>query len=614
MEEKSLVKKYVLQIFCTFLALMMVLQGSFVAFASTTKTTSEYTNKTYTHQSKLSGYNISHGVDVSEHNGTIDFEKVKNDGIDFVFIRVGYTGYTKSKHSLVYDANYAQNIEDAIDAGLKVGVYWYSQALTTSEAEAEAQKVLDVIGNYSLTLPVVFDYEFADVSTGRLDSANLSKKQMTNNALAFLEKVEDAGYDGCLYANKSFLTNNLNASTIADDYEIWLAHYTTSTDYSGDYDYWQYSSSGSVSGISGNADVNFRYTKSNATVEIETQYYTGKEITPTPTVTNTKGKTLTLDTDYTLSYKDNIEVGTAYVTATGIGTYEGQTWKFKFKIIPKKVSGLSLTSRTKTSLTFEWKSVKGAQKYQVTIVTKSTGYTRTKTTTSTSYTIKNLNVAYNYQITVSAGRKDSDGTYVYGTSSSTKTWYTLPDQVTGLKVKKRTTDSVTLTWDKMGKATGYVVYKYDSSSKSWKKVKTITGSSNNTYTIKNLKTGSVGSYKVAAYIKDSETKYGKKSSSVKVTPKPTTATIKKINSSSKKKFWVKYKYVAASGYEIQWSTTKDFSSNKKTQVVKNKNTTGYTISTAQSNKTYYVRVRAYKTVDGKKVYGSWSSTKSIKVK
>ena len=251
--------KKIIKIFSTILAVIMVLSSTSVAFAYT-QTYSKYDDKTYTHNTRFDALPKVIGIDVSAHNKTIDFNKVKADGIDFVYVRVGYTGYTKSKLSLNYDPYYQTNIANALAAGLQVGVYWYSQAVNESEASQEANMLLNAIAGYNVTLPVVDDYEFAGVGdSGRLDSANLSKDQMTANSLAFLNTVAQRGYVPCLYANKSFLENRVNASQIAQVAKIWLAHYNTVTGYAGDYEYWQFTSSGKVDGISGRVDMNVWY-------------------------------------------------------------------------------------------------------------------------------------------------------------------------------------------------------------------------------------------------------------------------------------------------------------------------------------------------------------------
>ena len=233
--------KKIIKIFSAILAVIMVLSSTSVAFAYT-QTYSKYDDKTYTHNTRFDALPKVIGIDVSEHNKTIDFNKVKADGIDFVYVRVGYTGYTKSKLSLNLDPYYQTNIANALAAGLQVGVYWYSQAVNESEASQEANMLLNAIAGYNVTLPVVDDYEFAGVGdNGRLDSANLSKDQMTANSLAFLNTVAQRGYVPCLYANKSFLENRVNASQIAQIAKIWLAHYNTVTG-------WAYA----VNGVTGN--------------------------------------------------------------------------------------------------------------------------------------------------------------------------------------------------------------------------------------------------------------------------------------------------------------------------------------------------------------------------
>lgn len=211
-----------------------------------------------------SGYNIFHGIDVSKWEETINWTKVKNAGVDYAIIRVGGRG--TSSGALYEDPMFDTYIEDAIRVGMPVGVYIYSQALTVEEAEAEANFVLERIQDYQISLPVVMDYEFYG-NDGRLYNANLSKAEMTRNALAFCETISNAGYQPMLYANKSFLTDNIYADQIEDVALVWLAHYTTSTSYSGQYTQWQYSDSGTVSGIETNVDCNFYLTKGNLVPE-----------------------------------------------------------------------------------------------------------------------------------------------------------------------------------------------------------------------------------------------------------------------------------------------------------------------------------------------------------
>lgn len=215
----------------------------------------------FTPRALKSGETLRKGVDVAEFQGKIDWSAVKKSGIDFAFIRVGYRGWGSGK--LAEDSWAYENLKGAIDSGVQVGVYIYSQATTAAEAREEARYVLDRIRNYAVTLPVVIDFEYAEDPstgrfTGRLYQANLSKSQATAVCNAFLAEVTAAGYRGAVYANKNMLEKHLNADKLNG--AVWLAHYATQTDYSGDHEFWQCTSSGYVEGIpSQNVDLNYWY-------------------------------------------------------------------------------------------------------------------------------------------------------------------------------------------------------------------------------------------------------------------------------------------------------------------------------------------------------------------
>lgn len=311
--------KKISKIISAMLVFAMLFQAP-CAFASV-KTKSKYTGITYTHASRFDDKDLIYGMDISHHNGKINFKKVKKDGIKYVFVRVGYTGYTKSGFSLNYDKKYKTYIKDAKKAGLMVGVYWYSQAKTVKEAKKEANALLKAIKGYELTMPVVFDYEFADTRAGRLDSAKLSKTKMTANALAFLNTVSNAGYDACIYASENFFLEHLYPNDISQSYKIWLANYSKKTNYKGNYEFWQHTSKGRVKGMKGNVDINFWY-KGEDTTFIGTRVYTGQPIQcdVAPVVVN--GIELVKDVDYTLTYSNNVNIGKARITLKGIGKYK----------------------------------------------------------------------------------------------------------------------------------------------------------------------------------------------------------------------------------------------------------------------------------------------------
>ncbi len=215
------------------------------------------------HQARFADCELEYGIDVSHHQGKIDWKKVKEAGISFAIIRVAARGTGKAGGRIT-DSYYKRNMQEAAKYEIPFGVYVYSQALDEKEAREEADWVLEAIRGCELQLPVVFDYEYAD--GGRLTSA-LSKTKKTNNCLAFCKKIEDAGYQPMLYANKSFLENSINASAISQYYPIWLAHYTKKTTYAGIYSYWQYTAEGKVDGISGKVDMNVRYRMPEQRVE-----------------------------------------------------------------------------------------------------------------------------------------------------------------------------------------------------------------------------------------------------------------------------------------------------------------------------------------------------------
>lgn len=339
--------------------------GSFQTF-------SPYTNATYSHQDQFTGISIVNGIDVSEYQKEIDWAAVKAAGIDFAFIRVGARGWG-SAGNMIQDSKYAVNIENAIAAGISVGVYVFSQATTTAEAEAEAQYLLDRVGTYNITLPYVLDFEFASTGNpnngGRLRNANLSKEDATNICLAFCNKIAASGHSPMVYANPDMLNNHLNASTISNSYPVWLANYTTNTSYSGTFYFWQYSEKGTVSGITGNVDMNFYYQlPSNhlaaATVTpIPDQTYTGDAITPPVTVMS-EGRTLVENQDYTVTYSNNQSVGTALATITGIYPYTG-TRSISFQIIVNNTLSPSIRTRSKSYLKIGWEKQENVTGYEI---------------------------------------------------------------------------------------------------------------------------------------------------------------------------------------------------------------------------------------------------------
>ena len=191
------------------------------------------------------------GIDVSKWNGNIDWKAVKNSGVSYVIIRCGYRG--SSQGMLIEDPKFAKNIQGATDAGLKVGVYFFSQAIDEIEAVYEASFVLEKIKGYKISYPIFLDVE---PSGGRGDK--IDKATRTAVCKAFCKTIQNAGYTAGVYANRNWLEEMLDPSQLGE-YKIWLAQYAKEPTYKGRYDMWQYKSTGTIAGISGNVDMNISY-------------------------------------------------------------------------------------------------------------------------------------------------------------------------------------------------------------------------------------------------------------------------------------------------------------------------------------------------------------------
>ena len=186
------------------------------------------------------------GIDVSVHNGNIDWQKVKNAGIDFAILRAGYGRLASQK-----DERFEQNYSGAKAAGIPIGAYWYSYAMSEDEAWLEADVFLSVIKGKQFEFPVYYDVE-------EKKQFALGKEKVSAIMQAFLERVEAAGYFVGLYGSASSLTTH-TADDIKSRYTIWLAHWCNQTNYTGAYGIWQHSEKGRVDGISGNVDLDIGY-------------------------------------------------------------------------------------------------------------------------------------------------------------------------------------------------------------------------------------------------------------------------------------------------------------------------------------------------------------------
>lgn len=228
-------------------------------------TTSENNRKSYSDLNCTSKI----GIDVSYHQDYINWERVQADGIDFAIIRAGFRTYGTGE--IKPDEKFEENIKGASEAGLDVGVYFFSQALNGQEAAEEAEFVIQALSDYDIKYPVVFDWEVIGDETAR--TYDISDEALTEAALTFCQKIEQAGYTPMIYGSTTMSVFKYDLSQLAE-YDFWLAQYYDIPDYPYEFDMWQYSASGVVDGIDSFVDINIcfkDYTANSAETSADIQ-------------------------------------------------------------------------------------------------------------------------------------------------------------------------------------------------------------------------------------------------------------------------------------------------------------------------------------------------------
>ncbi|MCD7917410.1 MAG: glycoside hydrolase family 25 protein [Clostridiales bacterium] len=195
-----------------------------------------------------------YGIDLSAHQGEVDWATVAASGVDFVMLRAGYRGY--STGGLSEDSRFAENLTGALEAGIQVGVYFFSQAVTAEEAEEEAAFVLALLDGQALDLPIAYDWEYITYDDARTDG--LDAETVTACAAAFCAAIEDAGYDAMVYCNGELGYLNYDLGAL-EGYEVWYAEYADSPGFAYAIAMWQYSSTGAVNGIAGDVDLDILF-------------------------------------------------------------------------------------------------------------------------------------------------------------------------------------------------------------------------------------------------------------------------------------------------------------------------------------------------------------------
>lgn len=565
----------------------------------------QYTDK-YEHQSRFDDCIVIDGIDVSEWQENIDYDAVKKQGIDYVFIRVGKSASGENDPFISkIDTQFEAHYQAAKDAGLMVGVYYFSAATTLSEAETEAKNVITWLNDRQLDLPVVMDYEECErVSAAKID--------MTSNALRFLNYIEaNSDYDAMFYTARWLMDDEFISNLIDSKYPIWISQYSYDhniNSYTRPFEFWQYTDSGQISGINGPVDCNFWYfdannypassgktaiSKATAKLSVTTYTYNGSVKTPAVTLTY-NGATLRKGTDYQLSYIKNVKAGDAYALVKGIGKYDGyKVVQFGVKI-PLTASNCTISDIPDQTCTGS--ALKPAVKvyYQGKLLKKDVDYT----------------VTYNNTKKVGTGTATIKGIDQYS-GTLKKTFAVKIGKPTSVKSNLRAAkttgyDDVKVTWKKVPGASFYRVYYKKASSSSYQSYKKADGGDTTSKIIYGLTPGTKYNFKVIAYAPD-----GSKGSYSSVT---STTTLKKVSQNSVKKYSsskVKVSWVNISGetgYEISRSSKK--SGTYVVATVKSTSAKSKTLTVPTKGKRYYYKVRAYKLVDGVRVRGPWSEVKS----
>lgn len=470
------------------------------------------------------------GIDVSYHNGDIDWAKVKPQ-IDFAILRVGYGNDMASQD----DTKWSYNAGECARLGIPYGAYIYSYATNVAEAISEANHAVRLVRGHNLTYPVYYDME--DANTTGLVSAQV-KGDLAQN---FCNIVQSAGYKVGIYANTNWFTNHLTDSRFSA-WEKWVAQYNTECTYNGEYKMWQYSSDGSIDGIQGRVDVNYKLTGTNQN----------------------------------LSGKDWKDVRTAVSLPA-----------------PKNLKTQAISN---TGAYVKWDSVAGATRYIV--YRKKEGdkkFARVAVTIGTEFYDTNLAGRSLYFYKVCAYTGDDKVAYFSQFSSTVKAQLYI-DTPADFKAVQHTKNSIKLTWSKVSGVNAYSIYRYDSSKKKYVRIaRTKTNSYIDSY---NVSTGVTYKYRLDAEKKVSEGKlYSKVQASKTGIAGP--AKVASFTADNSKSGVIKLKWnktTGASRYELYYSTSKHGTYHKLYTASSGKLT--YDVKNLKKGKVYYFKMRAVRSTGG----------------
>ena len=484
---------------------------------NSTKTYVRYIDDYIVHNSAFDGANRTLGIDVSQFQYTIDWNAVKADGIKFAIIRLGYRGYG-SEGTLCTDPYFESNIRNAKAAGIKVGVYFFTQAISTSEARAEARYVMNVLNGAYLDMPIYYDIEAYPASYGaRMDYAGLSKAAKTNNCRAFCDEIEKGGYTAGVYSYKNYFYSDVDGPALGNEYPVWLAEYTDEASYGGAYHMWQFASSARVDGIDTNCDISVCYgdenlggkgtvksvaipagvTNNNGTltwnkVEGASGYEIYKHDTDKDTYTSVG---TTTSTSYAVknATSDYPYCVRAYVSDSGTKVYSG--YSDDVYVGDKTIANFR-ADLINGNVSLSWSKDPEATGYAIYRSKNDTEFVKIGETSGVTYTDSGIDTSadkYNYYV-----QSNKNGTV--NKKSNTITVFLTVAKSKAPVFSSCTADSVTVTWNEMNGVSGYQLLECNPETGKYSVKGDVKAGADRKFTFTSLEAGTSMKFAVRAYI------------------------------------------------------------------------------------------------------------------
>ena len=479
------------------------------------------------HGAEQNGKKAVYGIDVSYHQGRIDWKKVKAAGIEFAFIRIGGSSLADGVPFL--DSMYSYNVREARAAGVKIGVYFFSQATNSEEVKREVDFIAAKLNGLKLDLPVVYDAERCPLSSGEkgyFQAADLTKEEWTNLTIEFCEAIRQKGYEPMFYTGISELMSRIDYRTISSKYKMWIARYkykgnttphqliTANYPYTGKYDFWQYSDHGRVDGINTYVDLNIMYAPANSSWK-GTVYYNNRNVgSGTGLLASVSGNNVKLKwnsaenaTFYQVYRSENFEKNFQKIAEVTSTTYTDKNRvknkEYYYYIVPcGKVNG-TVKKGDSSSTVRTYCAGTAIGNLQV----NSSINLRKEASTSVSALVS---IPKGATVQGYCETKGSDG-YVWMKIRYTKgkTSYVgyvrvarlnpVVSAVGNLRKVSCTSNTVTITWNKVSGATGYQIYKSNARNGKYTRIATVKGDNTVRYTVKSLAKDTIYYYQVRAY-------------------------------------------------------------------------------------------------------------------